>query len=57
MDALGQPAGGPLLRLVTNCSISLAFVTVGLLLVSTSFLYVRTLRNVEVKRDEIRMAM
>jgi MFS transporter, DHA3 family, tetracycline resistance protein len=51
MDAIGQLAGGPLLGLVANRSISLAFVIAGLLLVPASFLYFRTLRNGEVQTE------
>lgn len=45
MDAIGQLAGGPLLGLIANRSISLAFVVAGLLLLPASWLYVRTLRK------------
>jgi MFS transporter, DHA3 family, tetracycline resistance protein len=44
MDAIGQLAGGPLLGLIANRSISLAFVVAGLLLVPAGWLYFKTLR-------------
>jgi MFS transporter, DHA3 family, tetracycline resistance protein len=45
MDAIGQLAGGPLLGLVANRSIPLAFVIAGLLLVPASWLYFKTMRK------------
>jgi hypothetical protein len=45
MDAIGQLAGGPLLGLVANRSISLAFVVARLLLVPALWLYFKTLKR------------
>jgi MFS transporter, DHA3 family, tetracycline resistance protein len=45
MDAVGQLAGGPLLGLIANRSISVAFVVAGLLLVPAGWLYLKTLKK------------